>query len=445
MAHTRPGWRRAAAMASDDRATSVPTVTIRSTPAATASATRASAAAGSTLSSAPQPRWQWSSVQRGATTGEATAGRASMLCSGHGAPNPTTFAAGSAGQAGNSGAPLVTSRPPGYWPQAAAPGTCWSVGEPGRPMRRHASAHASGTAGEARIATRRIASSASPSTASTSGPGSSFHGSAASSRPLVSRMSRHVASSATEGAIVAPRLVGGGVTPRRPPPPAASRRGAPAPRRRTSCPPPWPPATRGCRSCWPGRRCSGRPSARRRSRRRAERPRRAGSGSGTRRRRSPPPAGPGRCRSAWPGRGSVFDSFSPPSSRNPWTEMCGQRVDARGQQHGRPVHAVEPEDVLADEVVGGRPPGREPLVVGPVADRRGVVDRARRTRRRSTCFGSHGRGTPHEIDVRLIEKSSRPLRMKPSASLRLASGVTKSGCAAYQSSSGCSKRDSLKK
>jgi hypothetical protein len=47
--------------------------------------------------------------------------------------------------------------------------------------------------------------------------------------------------------------------------------------------------------------------------------------------------------------------------------------------------------------------------------------------------------------VRLIEKSSSPPLMNPSASLRLLSGRTKSGWAAYQSSSGCWKRESLKK
>ena len=57
------------------------------------------------------------------------------------------------------------------------------------------------------------------------------------------------------------------------------------------------------------------------------------------------------------------------------------------------------------------------------------------------CVSCEGYYTVDE----LIEKSSRPPRMKPSASLRLVSGRTNRGWAAYQSSSGCWKRDSLKK
>ena len=45
----------------------------------------------------------------------------------------------------------------------------------------------------------RSASRASPSTASTSGPGSAFHGSLASRWALVSRMRRQVASRASDG------------------------------------------------------------------------------------------------------------------------------------------------------------------------------------------------------------------------------------------------------
>ncbi len=48
------------------------------------------------------------------------------------------------------------------------------------------------------------------------------------------------------------------------------------------------------------------------------------------------------------------------------------RLHARGHEHGRPVHRVEPEDVLADEVQG-RPVRGEPLLVGPVPGRRDVV------------------------------------------------------------------------
>ena len=39
-------------------------------------------------------------------------------------------------------------------------------------------------------------------------------------------------------------------------------------------------------------------------------------------------------------------------------------------QHRRPECAVEPRDVLADDVHVGRPEPAEPLVIGPVADRR---------------------------------------------------------------------------
>ncbi len=52
----------------------------------------------------------------------------------------------------------------------------------------------------------------------------------------------------------------------------------------------------------------------------------------------------------------------------------GRRRLAGGEQHGGPVHAVEPEDVLADEVVDVGPPVGEARPVGAVADRRGVVD-----------------------------------------------------------------------
>ena len=55
-------------------------------------------------------------------------------------------------------------------------------------------------AGDASRVTIRSASSASPSTASTAGPGSAFHGSFASRWALVSRTSRHAASSASLGA-----------------------------------------------------------------------------------------------------------------------------------------------------------------------------------------------------------------------------------------------------
>ena len=52
---------------------------------------------------------------------------------------------------------------------------------------------------------------------------------------------------------------------------------------------------------------------------------------------------------------------------------CGGSI-ARGHEHRRPVHAVEPDDLLADDVVHVGPPGSEALVVGAEADGRGVVD-----------------------------------------------------------------------
>ena len=71
---------------------------------------------------------------------------------------------------------------------------------------------------------------------------------------------------------------------------------------------------------------------------------------------------------------TVFDSFSPPSSSQPCT--CTRWGGSRpgGQQHRRPVHAVEPDDLLADQVVHVRPPRVEALVVGAEADGGGVVD-----------------------------------------------------------------------
>ncbi len=51
----------------------------------------------------------------------------------------------------------------------------------------------------------------------------------------------------------------------------------------------------------------------------------------------------------------------------------GGRLEPGGQQHRRPVHAVEPQDVLADDVVAG-PPGGEAVGVGAVAHGGQVVD-----------------------------------------------------------------------
>ncbi len=52
----------------------------------------------------------------------------------------------------------------------------------------------------------------------------------------------------------------------------------------------------------------------------------------------------------------------------------GGRIDAGGHAHGRPPHAVKPDDLLADHVVDRRPPHREPLVILAVADGGQVVD-----------------------------------------------------------------------
>src|SRR5258706_12923932 len=58
------------------------------------------------------------------------------------------------------------------------------------------------------MATMRSASSASPITASTCGPGSAFHGSLASRRALVARTRLHVASRARLGAVSAQAAAG---------------------------------------------------------------------------------------------------------------------------------------------------------------------------------------------------------------------------------------------
>ena len=51
-----------------------------------------------------------------------------------------------------------------------------------------------------------------------------------------------------------------------------------------------------------------------------------------------------------------------------------RRVDARGHAHGRPPHTVEPDDLLADQVVHVRPPLIELVLVLAVADGRHIVD-----------------------------------------------------------------------
>jgi len=51
---------------------------------------------------------------------------------------------------------------------------------------------------------------------------------------------------------------------------------------------------------------------------------------------------------------------------------------------------------------------------------------------------------PHSSEVRLIEKSRRPLLISPIASLPRCSGVSAVGCAAYQSRRRSSKRERRK-
>ena len=102
---------------------------------------------------------------------------------------------------GKSGAPLVTANPPGYPPHATSAGMRWSVTAPARPRRSQICWQVPGRAGLASTATMRSASMASPSTASTAGPGSALHGSFASRWALVARISDHVASRARLGAI----------------------------------------------------------------------------------------------------------------------------------------------------------------------------------------------------------------------------------------------------
>ena len=100
---------------------------------------------------------------------------------------------------GNRASPLVTATPPGYPPHAAAAG---GVGR--RPVRSGRSVptppgRCRASPAATRIATIRSASSASPITASTAGPGSAFHGSFASRWELVARISCQVASRARLG------------------------------------------------------------------------------------------------------------------------------------------------------------------------------------------------------------------------------------------------------
>ena len=68
---------------------------------------------------------------------------------------------------GNSGSPFSSFAPAGSCPHAAASGSRWSSGRPGRPSRRHSSAAAFGITGDASSATMRSASRQSPSTPAT--------------------------------------------------------------------------------------------------------------------------------------------------------------------------------------------------------------------------------------------------------------------------------------
>ena len=77
-----------------------------------------------------------------------------------------------------------------------------------------------------------------------------------------SRMRRHVASRATDGWTASHAGRGVGVGRRRRRPPAGCRVAAPGRRRRTSCRRRWPRGRAGCRGCWRGRSCSGRPCPR---------------------------------------------------------------------------------------------------------------------------------------------------------------------------------------
>ena len=220
------------------RVASVPTVIMRSTPAARAAAIAAAAPPGIRSSS----RWQWLSVQR------------------HDADQSGTVEPREQRRA--------LRRPrgrPGSRPTLPRAGSRWSSTDrrepdalPDRPGR------VSGWPGEASTATMRSASSASPSTASTAGPGSAFHGSLASRWALVARISCHVASSASARLHARPTLrprrsnAGRGGVAR-----AGCRAAAPDRCRRTSCRRRWRRGRAGCRGCWRGRRCSARPGPRR--------------------------------------------------------------------------------------------------------------------------------------------------------------------------------------
>ena len=69
----------------------------------------------------------------------------------------------------------------------------------------------------------------------------------------------------------------------------------------------------------------------------------------------------------------VFDIFCPPTVRNPCAHTCRRRLHPARHQHRRPIHGMEPQDVLPDEMDVGGPHAREPLRVRAVPGRREVV------------------------------------------------------------------------
>ena len=108
---------------------------------------------------------------------------------------------------GNSGGALLhRPRHRGSRPSGRVRGNARPPGAPSKPEPApDLGARCRAWPASASRATMRSASSALPRTASTAGPGSAFQGSVASSSALVSRMRRHVASSARCGCAVVPR------------------------------------------------------------------------------------------------------------------------------------------------------------------------------------------------------------------------------------------------
>ena len=206
---------------------------------------------------------------------------------------------------------------------------------------------------------------------------------------------------------------------------------APAARRRGSGWPSTPSGSRGCRSRSRGRRCSAgrsRPTTPRRPRRTA--PRASDDVAGA--------VGPER-RDEVVRVEEVAAALAHPLAagrEQPAVDPdLARRLEPGAPQHRRPEDRVEPGDVLADDVEVGRPPALERLRVvreagaGDVVDQRVEPDVDRRRPRGPTSrpraaavspFSAIGNGIPQSPGVRsrLIEKSSRPPRMKPSISLR---------------------------